>query len=322
MIIISFVILMLIPLFIIGVGRLFRIQHFISYAGAALFSALLIYLVLGEGTAGYIYGLFIGAVLLLILLLHKLLHIGPVLDILMCSVFPFLLVYISYLSFDLSGEIWKCNLVCAAFYAGWIGLIYLNAYLNELSVPKHKWLLFFSAVLVFACAVFSGGLVYYFTYYYSTFPDWQKTTAAVVMEAVLPLIFAGVFYHDGRLDFELFSEEDFSYAYEFLKTRRFRAEEEYDYKSGEADDFDYSAEEEEPKKDKYEYDYEVEEEAFDELSEAMRLFHITNPSQITKERLRATRRRLLKRYHPDNYGGDDTIAKSIGSAYELLLKEL
>ncbi|MBQ7564905.1 MAG: hypothetical protein IJT16_13075 [Lachnospiraceae bacterium] len=322
MIIISFIILLLIPLILISFGRLLRIPHFISYAGAASLAALLVYLIGGRGVESYIYWVFVGAVLLLFFLLNKVLHIGPVSDLMMSAFFPFLLVYICYLNFDLSGEIWKCNLVSAAFYTGWIGLIYLNAYLNELTVPRHRLTLFFSSVLVFFGAVFSGGLVYYFTYYYSSFPDWQKTIAVFCMELVLPIVFAAVFYHDGRLDYELFSKEDFSYAYEFLKSRQAGSAPDYDYETKESDDYDYESDKKEKEKDPWDYDYEVEEEAFDELSEAMRLFHITDPSQLTRERLRATRRRLLKRYHPDNFGGDDTIAKSIGSAYELLLKEL
>ena len=53
-----------------------------------------------------------------------------------------------------------------------------------------------------------------------------------------------------------------------------------------------------------------------EYANAMKLFGLTGT--YTQEELKKKYRELLKKYHPDNYNGDDTYAKKINEAYSLL----
>ena len=56
-----------------------------------------------------------------------------------------------------------------------------------------------------------------------------------------------------------------------------------------------------------------------EYSNAMKLFGLTG-NNYSQEELKKKYRGLLKKYHPDNYNGDDTYAKKINEAYALLKK--
>ena len=55
-----------------------------------------------------------------------------------------------------------------------------------------------------------------------------------------------------------------------------------------------------------------------EYSNAMKLFGLAG--NYSQEELKKKYRGLLKKYHPDNYNGDDTYAKKINEAYALLKK--
>ena len=58
------------------------------------------------------------------------------------------------------------------------------------------------------------------------------------------------------------------------------------------------------------------------LTEALKILEIQDINNLVKEDLRKTYRRLLKKYHPDANNGDDTIAKDIIKANEIVTNAL
>lgn len=58
------------------------------------------------------------------------------------------------------------------------------------------------------------------------------------------------------------------------------------------------------------------------LIEALKILSIHDLNTLTKEELKKIYRKLLKKYHPDNNNGDDTKAKDITKANEVVLAAL
>lgn len=58
------------------------------------------------------------------------------------------------------------------------------------------------------------------------------------------------------------------------------------------------------------------------LTEALDLFDVIDIQTVTKEELKKVYRKLLKKYHPDSNNGDDTQAKNIILAYDIIVSAL
>lgn len=54
------------------------------------------------------------------------------------------------------------------------------------------------------------------------------------------------------------------------------------------------------------------------IQESLALFGIVNLSNENEQSLKRLYKRLMTKYHPDNYSGDDTEAKNISVAYRIL----
>jgi hypothetical protein len=54
--------------------------------------------------------------------------------------------------------------------------------------------------------------------------------------------------------------------------------------------------------------------------EALKIFNITDTTEETVDSLRKKYKKLMIQYHPDNYKGDDTLAKDASVAFDLLKK--
>jgi hypothetical protein len=54
--------------------------------------------------------------------------------------------------------------------------------------------------------------------------------------------------------------------------------------------------------------------------EALKIFNITDTTEETVDTLRKKYKKLMIKYHPDNYKGDDTLAKDASVAFDLLKK--